>query len=178
MPGPSEHARSTQDLTPEFLSALKRMLEETYREPFVEDWEHALGGVHFWIEEDGEPVSHASVVERRLEIAGQQFRTGYLEAVATRRDRQRRGLGSRVVHAATAHVAEEYELGGLSTGQNDLYARFGWETWRGATFVRTDAGLERTADEDGGVMVLRAGPSAGIDLDGPISCEWRAGDAW
>jgi aminoglycoside 2'-N-acetyltransferase I len=178
MSTPSEHARPTHDLTPEFLDALKRMLEEAYREPLVEDWEHALGGVHFWIEENGEPVAHASVVERSLEIAGKQFRTGYLEAVATQRDRQRRGLGSRVVHAATEHVLEEYELGGLSTGLNALYARFGWETWRGPTFVRTDSGLERTADEDGGVMILRAGPSAGVDLDGAISCEWRAGDVW
>lgn len=178
MSGPSEHARPTHDLTPEFLEALKGMLEDAYGEPLGEDWEHALGGVHFWIEEDGGPVAHASVVERRLEIAGEQFRTGYLEAVATRSDRQRRGLGSRVVAAATAHVLEDYELGGLSTGLNDLYARFGWETWRGPTFVRTDAGLERTAEEDGGVMILRAGLSSGIDLDGPISCEWRAGDVW
>jgi aminoglycoside 2'-N-acetyltransferase I len=178
MPGPSEHARPTRDLTPAFLASLKRMLEECYGEPLAEDWEHALGGVHFYIEEDGEPVAHASVVERRLETGDQQFRTGYIEAVATRPDRQRRGLGSRVVQAATAHVLEEYELGGLSTGQNDLFARFGWETWRGPTFVRTDSGLERTAAEDGGVMILRAGPSAGVDLDGAVSCEWRSGDVW
>jgi aminoglycoside 2'-N-acetyltransferase I len=178
MPGPSEHARPTHDLTPEFLSALKRMLEDAYGEPLAEDWEHALGGVHFYITEGQEPVAHASVVERCLETADRQFRTGYVEAVATRPDRQRRGLGSRVVQAATAHVFEEYELGGLSTGQNDLYARFGWETWRGPTFVRTGSGLERTAREDGGVMVLRAGPSAGVDLDEAISCEWRSGDVW
>jgi len=178
MSGPSEHARPTRDLTPEFLTKLKHMLEETYREPLVEDWEHALGGVHFYIEEDGDPVSHVSVVERLLETGGQQYRTGYVEAVATRPDRQRRGLGSRVVQAATAHVFEEYELGGLSTGQNDLFARFGWETWRGPTFVRSDSGLERTSDEDGGVMVLRTGPSGGVDLDAAISCDWRSGDVW
>ena len=178
MPHPSEHARPTHDLTPEFLTKLKRMLEVSYREPLVEDWDHAIGGVHFYLEEDGEPVVHASVVERRLETAGRAFRTGYVEAVATRPDRRRRGLASRVMQAATAHVMEEYELGGLCTGENDFYARFGWETWRGATFVRTDDGLVRTGDEDGSVMILRAGPSADVDLDGTISCEWRSGDVW
>ena len=83
-----------------------------------------------------------------------------------------------MIQAATAHVLEEYELGALSTGENNFYARFGWETWRGPTFVRTGSGLERTADGEGGVMVLRAGPSAGVDLDAAISCEWRSGDVW
>jgi aminoglycoside 2'-N-acetyltransferase I len=176
--GPSEHARPTKDLTPSFLEALKRMLEDSYGEELVEDWDHALGGVHFYITEDDEPVAHASVVERWLETGDQQFRTGYVEAVATRPDRRRRGLASRVMQAATAHVLEEYHLGALGTGENGFYAQFGWETWRGPTFVRTVSGLVRTADEDGSVMILRGGSSSTVDLDGAISCEWRPGDAW
>jgi len=31
-----------------------------------DDWEHAVGGVHFLAEEDGAIVAHASVVEREL----------------------------------------------------------------------------------------------------------------
>src|ERR1700741_1158232 len=166
MPGVTQDARSTKELTPEFLSALKRMLEEAYGEPLNEDWDHALGGVHFFITEDDEPIAHASVVERHLEIGDQEFRTGYVESVATRPDRRRRGLASRVMQAATAHVLEEYHLGAMSTGENDFYGGLGWGTGGGPTFVRRpDGELVRTEDEDGGVMVLRGGASSGVDLD-------------
>ena len=49
-----------------------------------EDWEHALGGVHFVLEVDGDIAAHASVVERELHTNGLDLTTGYVEAVATR----------------------------------------------------------------------------------------------
>jgi aminoglycoside 2'-N-acetyltransferase I len=168
----------TQDLSPEALAAIKRLNEEAHGEPFVEDWDHALGGTHFFIEENGEPVSHASVVERRLETAGRSMRTGYVEAVATRPGRQRAGLATRVMEAVTVHIRLAFELGGLCTGQTDFYARLGWETWRGPTFVRTDGDPVRSADEDGNVMILRTPFTPDLDLDASISCEWRSGDVW
>jgi aminoglycoside 2'-N-acetyltransferase I len=170
----------TEDLSPDLLRALKVMLEEAYDESFVEDWDHALGGVHFLVDEDGEPVAHASVVERFLETGRLLLRTGYVEAVATRPDRERRGLASRVMEAATNHIRETYELGALGTGEFDFYARFGWEVWRGPTSVRTPAGdVVRTPDDDGYVMILRT-PSTPPDLDvnAPITCDWRSGDVW
>ena len=168
----------TGDLNPDTLGRIKALLEEAYGEPFIEDWDHALGGVHFLIEENGEPISHASVVDRRLETGGRTFRTGYVEAVATRPDRQRRGLAARIMHAVSDHIRADFELGGLSIREHDFYERFGWETWRGPTFVRTGNGLVRTEDEDGGVMILRTASTPNIDLDGAITCEWRSGDAW
>ena len=70
-------------------------------------------------------------------------------------------------------------LGALSTGAHAFYGRLGWERWRGPTYVRTSGGaIERTEDEDDGVMVLRFGPSADLDLTLPICCEDRPGDAW
>jgi hypothetical protein len=45
--------------------------------------------------------------------------------------------------------------------------------------VRTAGGLVRTPDEDDGIMVLRTRRTpADLDVAGPISCDWRAGDAW
>jgi aminoglycoside 2'-N-acetyltransferase I len=170
----------TVKLPPNLLDKLKKMLEEAYDEPFVEDWDHALGGTHFIIEENGEPVSHASVVERFLETEGRTLRTGYVEAVATRRDRQGRGLGSRVMEAATQHIKRKYQLGALGTGEFDFYARFGWEVWRGRTSVRMETGeVARTPDEDGYVMILRTQSTpTDLDVTAPISCDWRSGDVW
>lgn len=168
----------TDELSPAELTEIKRLIEESYREPFVEDWDHALGGTHFIVEENREPVSHASVVERRLEIGERRLRTGYVEAVATRPDRQRVGLASLVMRAVTEHIRSEFELGALSTGENDFYARFGWETWHGPAYVRTGDEMVRTADEDGNVMILRTPSTPRIDLLRAISCDWRTGDVW
>ena len=123
-------------------------------------------------------LAHASVVPRVLEVAGRPLRTGYVEAVATAPGRQGEGLGSAVMAAATDEIRAHYELGALGTGRHSFYERLGWERWRGPTFVRTSRGLLRTAEDDDGVMVLRHGASAEVDLAAPISCEERAGDDW
>ena len=75
-------------------------------------------------------------------------------------------------------IAEGYELGALGTGVQPFYEALGWERWRGPTYVRTDRGRERTPDEDGGILVLRTPLTPALDLDAPISCEWRIGDVW
>ena len=75
-------------------------------------------------------------------------------------------------------VLHEFEMGALSTGSHEFYERFGWERWRGQSFVRDGVTLRRTAEEDDWLMVLRCGPSAGIDLATPIVCERRIGDDW
>ena len=45
-------------------------------------------------------------------------------------------------------------------------------------FVRRGSTTVRTPDDDDGIMVLRFGPSASIDLTAPISCDARSGDDW
>jgi len=169
---------STFEQTASELDTLKEFLEDAYGEPFVEDWDHALGGTHFLFEEESEPVAHASVVERWLETEFKRLRTGYVEAVATRPDRQGSGLGSRIMQAVSDHIRAGFELGGLCTGENPFYERFGWETWRGPTFVRLNDLLERTSEEDGSVMILRTSRTPALNLAESISCEWRPGDVW
>lgn len=172
------HVASTEHVSAAVLSAIKALNEAAHGHAFLEDWDHALGGTHFWIEADGTPVSHACVVERTLQIGARALRTGYVEAVATESEFQRRGFGTDVMRAATEHIARAFELGALSTGEHGFYERLGWEPWRGPTFVRTEAGLVRTEEDDGGVMVLRTVRALDIDPADPIVCDWRAGDVW
>ena len=173
---------ATDDLTAAEVAALRALLWSAFpagEEGFTEDdWEHAVGGTHFLVEEDGVIVSHASVVERELHIAGRPVRTGYVEAVATVPASQGRGLGTVVMREVTAHIRAGYELGALGTGLHGFYERLGWLTWRGPTSVRTDQGELRTQDDDGSIMVLPTPTTPELDVTSSISCEWRPGDVW
>jgi hypothetical protein len=80
--------------------------------------------------------------------------------------------------AASDHVRTNYEMGALGTDLFGFYNRFGWERWAGPTYVRRAEGLFHTTEEDGFVMVLRFGPSEGVNLTASISCEERVGDDW
>lgn len=75
-------------------------------------------------------------------------------------------------------LRREFEMGALSTGRHGFYQRLGWERWRGPTFARHGSETIRTEDEDEGVMVLRFGPSKGVDVTAPLSCDGRRGDDW
>ena len=172
----------TDELTTAEVPALRALLWAAFppgEEGFTEeDWQHALGGMHFLLDDDGALAAHASVVERELHVAGRPVRTGYVEAVATTPAAQGRGLGTIVMRDVTAYVRAEYELGALGTGVHRFYERLGWETWRGPSAVRTVEGLVRTPEDDGYIMVLRTGTSPPLDPVTPISCEWRPGDVW
>lgn len=143
-----------------------------------QDWDHALGGWHVVVADDGAVIAHAAVVARLIEVAGEPFYTGYVEAVATDPARQQEGLGSSVMIEVADLVRGEFEMGALSTGRHHFYGRLGWERWHGPTYVRYGSELVRTEDEDDGVMVLRFGPSMYVDVAATISCEARPGDDW
>lgn len=148
-------------------------------EPFTEeDWEHGLGGVHFILEEEGALVAHGSVVERELHVGEHHLRTGYVEAVATKKDLQHRGYGSTIMREVGEYIDETFPLGALDTGVTAFYEQLGWAVWEGPTFVRTKSGLVRTAEDDGSVMVRLTPMSPELDLMAGISCEWRSGDVW
>ena len=182
MSAPALRRVSSNQLTPGEVAQIRAMLDTAFRDDggdFGEsDWEHALGGVHVVAEEHGEIVSHGSVVERRLEIGGRVIRTGYVEAVGTWPKRQRRGLATLVMREIGDIIRERYELGALSTPVPRFYERLGWELWRGPTAVRTFDGVERTPDDDGGIMVLQTAFSPPLNLDDEIVCDWREGDVW
>lgn len=173
---------TSDELSPEEEAILQALLAEAYgnaSEAFTDqDWDHARGGVHFILDEEGAVVAHASVVERELHAGDHQLATGYVEAVATRPVHQRRGYGSAVMRRVTDHIDRTFPLGALDTGKPRFYERLGWVIWTGPTFVRTDSELDRTEQEDGNVLVRLTPTSPQLDLSAPISCDWRPGDVW
>lgn len=168
----------TGGLSPSEVGDVRRLLDAAFDGRFDDhDWEHALGGVHVIARESGEVVAHGSVVARTLWIGGDAHEVGYVEAVATAPGAQGRGHGTSVVRAIGEEIRVRFGVGVLSTGEWHFYERLGWCRWQGATYVRrADGEIDRTPDEDDGVMVLAA-PGA-IDLGATIACAERAGDDW
>jgi aminoglycoside 2'-N-acetyltransferase I len=144
-----------------------------------DDVNHALGGVHWLADAGGRVVGHASVVPRWFEVGGRRLLVGYVEAVATHPAWRRRGIASRLLARADAHIRDGFDLGALSTDVAAVYRSSGWEHWRGPTLVLTATGAVPTPDEDDGIMILRTPRTpADLDVTGPIACDWRAGDVW
>lgn len=170
----------THDLSPDELAGLRELFDAAWdTEGFTEeDWNHAVGGMHFILEQGGAIVAHASVVERELHTAAHRLRTGYVEAVATSPIRQRRGHGTTVMLEVDEYIDHTFQLGALGTGRTAFYERLGWAVWEGPTLVRTASGLARTGEEDGNVLVRLTPRSPELDLKAPISCDWRPGDVW
>ncbi|HEU0131031.1 MAG TPA: GNAT family N-acetyltransferase [Mycobacteriales bacterium] len=168
----------TTDPPQRLLAAVRAMVDAAFGDGFTDDdWDHALGGTHVVLLDGDTVVAHAAVVPRTLVVEA-TITAGYVEAVATRPDRQREGHGAAVMREAAAQIRAHYPLGVLSTSRHAFYERLGWERWRGKTFVRDGGTLRRTADEDAGIMVLRTALSATLDLASAMACDARAGDDW
>ncbi len=173
----------THDLTLADVAAIRELMVVAFgsdeEERFSDDdWDHAVGGIHFVLDFNGEVIAHASVVERELQIDGHPLRTGYVEAVATAPDRQGEGFGSLVMADVTAYIRGRFELGALGTGRHRFYERLGWLTWIGPSFVRTADGTRGTPADDGHILVLPTPSSPPLDRTAQISCDWRPGDVW
>jgi aminoglycoside 2'-N-acetyltransferase I len=169
----------TADLDAETLRAARVLLDDAFEgELDDDDWEHALGGIHALVFEGDEPVAHGSVIQRRLLHGGRALRAGYVEGVAVRADRRRRGHGAAVMDALERVVRGAYDLGALGASEEgeELYRSRGWKQWQGPLFALTPDGLTRTQEEDGGVYVLPV--NVPLDLAGELTCDWRDGDVW
>jgi aminoglycoside 2'-N-acetyltransferase I len=169
----------TADLDAATLTAARALLDAVFGEDMTdEDWEHALGGIHALVWENDELIGHGSVVQRRLLHGGRAVRTGYVEGIAVRADRRRRGHGAAVMEALERVVRGAYELGALGATDEgaDLYTRRGWKQWQGPLFALTPAGVIRTEEEDGSIYVLPV--AVPLDLSGELTCDWRDGDVW
>lgn len=176
---PSARVFTTRSAPAGLLKNIRRLLDEAFEGGFSEhDWEHTLGGWHVVVREGGALLAHAAVVPRVIAVAGKPFRGGYVEGVATTPQRHGEGLGSIVMSRVDQILRNRFEIGALSTGLHSFYERLGWERWRGPSFVRRGEELARTEEDDDGIMVLRFGPSLGLDLTEPISCPARNGDDW
>ncbi|MEV0374766.1 GNAT family N-acetyltransferase [Streptomyces sp. NPDC050636] len=178
MPDVRVRISHTADLDAATLKAARALLYDVFDDMTSEDWEHALGGLHALVHEDGELIGHASVVQRRLLHGGRVLRCGYVEGVGVRADRRGRGHGAALMDALERVVRGGYDLGalGASDAAADFYAARGWQLWRGPSWALTPAGIRRTADEDGYIYVLPA--AVPLDLDADLTGDWRDGDIW
>src|SRR3954454_19387274 len=131
-------------------AAIRALLMTVFPEDSTEDnLEHAFGGMHAMVWEDGDLVAHGSVVMRRLLHRGCPLRTGYIEGVAVRADRRRSGLGNAVMVNLERVVRGAYEIGALSASDVGipLYEHRNWLRWSGTASVVTPAGVVHTPDE-------------------------------
>jgi aminoglycoside 2'-N-acetyltransferase I len=168
----------TADLDASARSAIRRLMDAVFDGVSDDTFENVLGGVHALVVEEGELVGHGSVVQRRLLHAGRALRTGYIEGVAVREDRRRRGHGAAVMSALERVLQAAYQLGalGASIEGGPLYASRGWQLWRGPSSALTPDGIRRTADKDGFIYVLPV--SVPVDVSGELICDWRQGALW
>jgi aminoglycoside 2'-N-acetyltransferase I len=173
------HTLHTAELAPATLDAARDLLNHAFADEVTDDdWEHALGGVHALVWDDGELVGHGAVVQRRLLHGGRALRTGYVEGVGVRADRRRRGHGTALMRALNGVIRRGYVLGALGASDDavPLYARLGWRRWEGPTSVLTPSGVRRTPEEDGNIYVLEV--ACELDLSGELVCDWRDGNPW
>lgn len=175
---PELRTAHTADLDASTRSEIRALMDAAFGAVSDDTFENVLGGVHTLLVEDGELVGHASVVQRRMLHAGQALRTGYIEGVAVREDRRRRGHGAAMMSVLERVVRSGYQLGALGASEDGgrLYASRGWQLWRGPSSALTPDGIRRTADSDGAIYVLPV--SVPVDLTGELTCDWRPGSVW
>jgi aminoglycoside 2'-N-acetyltransferase I len=170
----------TADVEPGTLAAARALLDEVFAGELDDhDWEHALGGLHALAYEADELIGHASLVQRRLLHGGTAHRVGYVEGVGVQAAHRRRGVGAAVMAPLERAIRNAYAFGALGTTDEAVpfYTRRGWQRWRGTAHALTPDGPRRTTDEEGAIYVL-PNPATPLDLDAPLTCDWRDGDVW
>jgi aminoglycoside 2'-N-acetyltransferase I len=158
----------------EILTLCSGAYQRDYR-PFIKSFPnatHVLGRVQ------GKLVSHALWITRWLQNGeAKPWRTAFVEAFATEESYRKRGYASAVMHRLADEI-KDFDIGGLSTGASvNLYAGLGWQLWRGPLFIRAEDGLLATPEEKG-VMILALPKTPALNLDTPLSAEWRDGELW
>jgi aminoglycoside 2'-N-acetyltransferase I len=168
----------TADLDDGTRAAVRQLMDAAFGMVSEDTYQNALGGVHALLLEDGELIGHASVVQRRMLHGGRALRTGYVEGVAVRADRRRRGHGATMMSELERIVRSGYQLGALGASDDGarLYVSHGWQPWRGPIAALTPDGIRRTPDKDGAIYVLPV--SIPVDVSGELVCDWRPGSVW
>ncbi|MFF7179063.1 GNAT family N-acetyltransferase [Streptomyces sp. NPDC008121] len=170
---------ATHELGPARLRAVRRMLDAAFEGGFSdEDFDHALGGVHAWIEDEHGIAAHGSVVMRRVLHRGRSHRVGYVEGVGVRADRRRQGLGGEVMARLERVVDGAYAFGALSASDEGaaLYRARGWVLWGGRIEVLGPGGIVPLPDEEDSTFLRPAAGARLPDPAAPLTFDWRDGD--
>ena len=134
------------------------------------------GATHVLLRRQGLLVSHALWVTRWLQCgASAPMRTAYVEAVGTSEQHRNQSYATTVMKRLAEKI-RDFDLAALTTGIPDFYAKLGWQNWRGPLFIRTPEGLTPTPKHRAMVLFTRNTPP--LELDAPLSAEWREGDLW
>jgi GNAT superfamily N-acetyltransferase len=164
---------ATQSLSANALVELRDLCDTAYGRPVFETFG---GGDHLLGRQGGRLICHAMWITRWLQPNGHvPLKTAYVELVATHPNHRKRGYATAIMERVAVEIADA-ELGGLSPATHGLYERLGWRFWRGPLFARTGGGTLPTPDDR--VMVLRLSRTPSLDLQAPLSIEWRPGDVW
>ena len=170
-----EHIGSAA-LTPKLADAVRSLCDAAYNTATAPFFEALGAGEHLLGLRDGELVSHLMWVMRWLQPAGQApLRTAYVEMVATVPEAQRLGYASTLLEQFVPLVGG-YDVAALCPATDSLYGRLGWQFWRGPLSARRDGQVLPTLEER--VMILRLVQTPALDLDLPLSVEWRPGEIW
>lgn len=157
-------------------AAIVALCAAAFDEDFDRLFDLLPGSRHVLLRDGDALVSHACWVTRMLQPAGlPPLRTAYIEAVATLPERQGRGLGTLAMARVVAETAD-YDLAALSPARPRFYERLGWQHWRGPTAIRLRDGPLPTPGEE--IMIRHTPHTPPLDLDAPITAEWREGELW
>ena len=152
------------------------LCNRAYQEDLESLFNTFVGATHVIGYHQHSMVSHAMWVTRWLQCGDMSsLRTAYVEMVATDPDFEGRGFATAVMKRLAADIVG-FDLGALSPADSGIYARLGWVSWAGPLFIRSSGGLLPTPGE--GVMVLHLPGTPPLDLEAPLSAEWREGELW
>ena len=166
-----------EDLSRHEYSDILALCSRAFQQDFKPFMDTFSGGTHVLGRFQSTLVTHALWVIRWLQTGTLPLlQTAFVEAVATEKKYRDKGFASAVMKKLAEEISQ-FDLGALCTGSPELYARLGWQLWRGPLFIRTSEGLLPTPNEHG-VMVLLLSHTPLLDLDAPLSAEWREGELW
>lgn len=170
-----EHRHSSA-LDPATAEAVRSLCDAAYDTTTVPYFAVLGPGDHLLGRRNGILVSHLMWVTRWLQVGDRPpLRTAYVEMVATAPGEHRRGYASALLERFPPLVPD-YDVAALCPATDGLYARLGWRFWRGPLFARKDGSVIPTPDER--VMLLPLPRTPPLDLDVPLSIEWRPGEIW